>query len=183
MKTQPEDLKSPLSPIPPAVGPNRGAHPNCDNQRTIHRRNTNLKAQRIEKKPLEPHRIRKITASFAFIEHRFLRDGFWSTLDQHQLLLYVFLIIVADRNGLSYYSYDKICTLLKIAVDDYIVARDALIQKDLIGFNGHLFQVLSLPDQPVDCAGTPLKSKPDMQKHDPATIHQLITHRFGKKHD
>jgi hypothetical protein len=183
MKTQPEDLKNPLSPIPPAVGSNRHAHPNCGNQRTIHRRNTNLKAQRIEKKPLEPHRIRKITASFAFIEHRFLRDGFWSTLDQHQLLLYVFLIIVADRNGLSYYSYDKICTLLKIALDDYIVARDALIQKDLIGFDGHLFQVLSLPDQPVDSACAPLKSKKDMQKHDPATIHQLITHRFGQKHD
>jgi hypothetical protein len=135
------------------------------------------------KKPLYPQRIRKITSSFAFIEHRFLRDGFWSTLDQHQLLLYVFLIIVADRNGLSYYSYDKICILLKIAVDDYIVARNALIEKDLIGFDGNLFQVLSLPDQPVDPACAPLKSKKDMQKHDPATIHQLIAHCFGKKHD
>ena len=134
------------------------------------------------KKPLYPQRIRKITSSFAFIEHRFLRDGFWSTLDQHQLLLYVFLIIVADRNGLSYYSYDKICTLLKIAVDDYIVARDALIEKDLIGFDGNLFQVLSLPDQPVDPACAPLKSKKDMQTLDPATIHQHIVHGFGKKH-
>jgi hypothetical protein len=183
MKTQPENLKIPLRPIAPAAGPNRGAHPNCGNQRTIHRRNTKLKAQRIEKKPLEPHRIRKITASFAFIEHRFLRDGFWSTLDQHQLLLYVFLIIVADRNGLSYYSYDKICTLLKITLDDCIVARDALIQKDLIGFDGHLFQVLSLPDQSLDTSCVALKSKKDMQKHDPASIHQLIVHGFGKKHD
>ena len=183
MKKQPEGLKSPLNPIAPDAGPNRGAYPHGGNQRTIHQRNTKLKARRIEKKPLEPHRIRKITASFAFIEHRFLRDGFWSTLDQHQLLLYVFLIIVADRNGLSYYSYDKICILLKITVDDYIVARDALIQKDLIGFDGHLFQVLSLPDQPVDCACTSLKSKQHMQKHDPATIHQIITQRFGKKHD
>jgi len=133
------------------------------------------------KKTLYPQRIRKITSSFAFIEHRFLRNGFWSTLDQHQLLLYVFLIIVADRIGLSYYSYDKICTLLKITVDDYIVARDALIKKDLIGFDGHLFQVLSLPDQPVDPACAALKSKKDMQKHDPASIHQLIAHRFGEK--
>ena len=135
------------------------------------------------KKPLYPQRIRKIASSFAFIEHRFLRDGFWSTLDQYQLLLYVFLIIVADRSGLYYYSYDKICTLLKIAVDDYIVARDALIEKDLLGFDGHLFQVMSLPDQPVDPACPPLKSKQDMQKHDPATIHQLIAHCFGTKHD
>ena len=183
MKTQPEDLKNPLSPLAPAADPNRRVRPNCGNQRSIDQRSANLTAKRIEKKPLEPHRIRKITSSFAFIEHRFLRDGFWATLDQHQLLLYVFLIIVADRSGLSYYSYDKICTLLKIAVDDYIVARDALIQKDLIGFDGHLFQVLSLPDQPVDSACAALKSKQDMQKHDPATIHQLITQRFGKTHD
>jgi hypothetical protein len=137
----------------------------------------------MNQKPLYPQRIRKITSSFAFIEHRFLRDGFWSTLDHHQLLLYVFLIIVADRNGLSYYSYDKICTLLKIAVDDYIVARDALIQKDLIGFDGHLFQVLSLPQQPVTAARPALKDQNDMQKHDPATIHQLIKRSFGTKHD
>ena len=183
MKRQPENLQSPLSPLAPAAGSNRRVHPNCGNQRSIQQRNTNLKAKRIEKKPLEPQRIRKITSSFAFIEHRFLRDGFWSTLDQHQLLLYVFLIIVADRNGLSYYSYDKICTLLKITVDEYIVARDALIEKDLIGFDGHLFQVLSLPDQPLDTSCTALKSKKDMQKHDPATIHQLIAHSFEKKHD
>jgi hypothetical protein len=183
MKKQPDDLKSPLSPIPPTAGPNRRVHPSCGNQRTIQQRNTKVKAQRIEEKPLEPHRIRKITASFAFIEHRFLRDGFWSTLDEHQLLLYVFLIIVADRNGLSYYSYDKICTLLKITVDEYIVARDALIEKDLIGFDGNLFQVLSLPDQPIDPGCSALKSKKDMQKHDPATIHQLIVQGFGKKHE
>ena len=145
--------------------------------------NTTARGYRIEKKPLEPHRIRKITASFAFIEHRFLRDGFWSTLDQHQLLLYVFLIIVADRNGLSYYSYDKICTLLKIAVDDYIVARDALIEKDLIGFDGHLFQVLSLPRQPLTADRAALKDQNDMQTHDPATIHQLIKRSICKKHD
>ena len=141
------------------------------------------KPRSIETHLLEPDRIRKITGSFAFVEHRFLHDGFWGSLDHHQLLLYLFLIIVADRNGLSYYSYDKICTLLKITVDEYIVARDALIEKDLIGFDGQLFQVLSLPDQPLDTSCTALKSKKDMQKHDPATIHQLIAHSFEKKHD
>ena len=137
----------------------------------------------IEKKSLYPHRIRKITSSFAFIEHRFLRDGFWASLEHHQLLLYLFLILVADRNGLSYYSHDKICTLLRISVDEYILARNSLIKKDLIAFDGHLFQVLSLPENPPIDACVPLNSKNEMQKHDPATIHQLIVHSFGKKHD
>ena len=118
----------------------------------------------IEKKSLYPHRIRKITSSFAFIEHRFLRDGFWAGLDHHQLLLYLFLILVADRNGLSYYSYDKICTLLRISVDEYILARNSLIKKDLIAFDGHLYQVLSLPQKVVSPASIVLKTQEDMQR-------------------
>jgi len=136
----------------------------------------------ITKTPLDQDRVRRIAGSFAFIEHRFLRSGFFSVLTHHELLLYVFLVLVADRNGLSYYSYDKICILLKITLDDYIIARDGLIGKDLIAFNGHLFQVLSLPNQvPQDLA--PLKSSDDMQAHDPATVEQIIAKSIGANHD
>ena len=136
----------------------------------------------ITKTPLDQDRVRKIAGSFAFVEHRFLRSGFFSVLTHHELLLYVFLVLVADRNGLSYYSYDKICILLKITIDDYIIARDGLIEKDLIAFNGHLFQVLSLPKQPPQDLA-PLKNSADMQAHDPATIEQIITKSMGANHD
>ena len=95
--------------------------------------------------PLRPDRVRKICGTFAFIEHRYVHDGFWSDVDCHGLMLYLFLVMVADRYGLSYYSYDKICTLLRLTLDDYILARNSLIDKDLIAFDGWLFQVLSLP--------------------------------------
>jgi hypothetical protein len=136
----------------------------------------------ITKTPLDRDRVRKIAGSFAFVEHRFLRSGFFSVLTHHELLLYIFLVLVADRNGLSYYSYDKICILLKITLDDYIIARDGLIDKDLIVFNGHLFQVLSLPKQPPQDRA-PLKNSDDMQTHDPATIEQIITKSMGANHD
>jgi hypothetical protein len=137
----------------------------------------------IEKSPLCPERVRKITGSFAFLEHRFLRDGFWTSLTHPELLLYIFLILVADRNGLSYYSFDKICTLLQMSLDDYLVARNALIQKDLIAFDGHLFQVLSLPSTPVCQPATPLHSAPHMAQADPATIRQIIRNSLGADHD
>jgi len=137
----------------------------------------------IEKNPIAPSRIRKITGSFAFIEHRFLREGFWASLDHHQLLLYLFLIIVADRHGLSYYSYDKICTLLRVCVDEYILARNALIDKDLIAFDGSLFQVLSLPEKTVFPSPAPLQNQKDMELHDPATVHHLVVQSFGKNYD
>ena len=137
----------------------------------------------IEKNPITPCRIRKIIGSFAFIEHRFLREGFWASLDHHQLLLYLFLIIVSDRHGLSYYSYDKICTLLRICVDEYILARNALIDKDLIAFDGSLFQVLSLPEKTVLSSPEPLQNQKDMELHDPATVHHLVMQSFGRNHD
>jgi len=102
----------------------------------------------IKKKILKPHRIRRINGGFSFIPHGFLTDGFLSTLNQTQLLLYLFLCLVSDRNGLSFYSYDAICSLLELSLDQYIEARDGLIKKDLIAFDGTLFQVLELPAIP-----------------------------------
>ena len=130
-----------------------------------------------------PDRVRKIHGGFAFIEHRFLRDGFWASLDRNELLLYLFLVIVGDRNGISFYSYDKICTLLRVSVDEYVPARDSLIEKDLIAFDGKFFQVLSLPEKVIKRSCHPLKNRKEMGKHDPATIHQLIIHSLGEHHD
>jgi hypothetical protein len=137
----------------------------------------------IEKKPLCPERLRKIRGSFAFIEHRFLRDGFFTSLGHHELLLYLFLVLVADRNGLSYYSFDKICTLLHVSTDQYLLARNSLIQKGLIAFDGHLFQVLSLPEKPAIEPSKPLKTREQMEEADPATIHHLIKSALGEDHD
>jgi len=99
----------------------------------------------IRKKILAPERIRQIEGSFSFIPHRFLNDGFLAALSQHELLLYLFLILAADRYGLSFYSCNSICSLLDLSVDQYLKARDSLIGKDLIAFDGTIFQVLSLP--------------------------------------
>ena len=99
----------------------------------------------IKKHILNAQRIRRIDGGFSFIPHRFLTDGFLSALDPHQLLLYFFLVLAGDRNGLSFYSYDSICSLLQMSMDQYLQARDALIEKDLIDFDGSIFQVLDLP--------------------------------------
>ena len=103
----------------------------------------------IPKKVLNPQRVRQITGGFSFIPHRFVFDGFLAALGQKELLLYLFLVVVSDRNGLSFYSYDSICTLLELNLDEYIASRDSLIKKDLLAFDGTLFQVLELPQKPL----------------------------------
>ena len=129
----------------------------------------------IEKRILCPERVRKIAGSFAFIEHRFLRDGFLASLGHHELLLYAFLVLAADRYGISFYGYDRICSVLRFTVEDYIEARNQLIEKDLLAFDGTLFQLLSLPEKPVLNQAALLKTSDDMERSDPATIDQIFS--------
>ncbi|MFH1350693.1 MAG: hypothetical protein ABII26_07105 [Pseudomonadota bacterium] len=112
----------------------------------------------ISKKIINSQRIRRIDGGFSFIPHRFLTDGFLSSLNQKELLLYFFLILASDRYGLSFYCYDVVCSYLELCVEDYIKARDGLIEKDLIAFDGSLFQVLDLPESPVQAP--PMKAVP-----------------------
>ncbi len=106
-------------------------------------------AMMIRKKMLNPDRIRRIHGGFSFVPHRFLADGFLAALQQKEILLYLFLVLASDRHGLSFYRYDTICSLLQMNLDQYINARNGLIDKDLIAFDGTLFQVLELPATPV----------------------------------
>ena len=97
--------------------------------------------------PIFPNNIRKIRGSFSWIEHRFVHDGFLRALSRDELLLYYFLVTVGDRNGVSYYDYEKICQLLKIEIEAYIRARDGLIARQMIAFSKGVFQVLPLPER------------------------------------
>jgi len=55
--------------------------------------------------------------------------------------------------------------LLQLTLDQYILSRDGLMEKDLIAFDGIIFQVLDLPQKPLKISTT---------KKDPATIAQII---------
>lgn len=120
----------------------------------------------IRKRILNPERVRHINGGFSYIPHRFLADGFLVSLNQKEILLYLFLILASNRYGLSYYSYDMICSLLQMSLDQYIEARDGLMGKDLISFDGTLFQVLDLPRKPRRVTST--------QNEDPAVISRII---------
>lgn len=97
-------------------------------------------------------RKRVLAPHFAWVDRRFLLNGFLAALTPQENLLYFFLVLAADRDGLSFYNYDKICQLLTLDVDDYVQARNRLIDKKLIAFDGRQFQVLALPQTPVPSA-------------------------------
>ena len=135
----------------------------------------------VMRSPIIPDRIRNIGGqSFAFIHHRFLRDGFFVSLTPNELRLYLLFVLAGDRNGVSFYHYDSICSILEIYPDDYVVARNALIEKDLIAFDGTRTQVLSLPERPVPRHSSPLTTQDDFERRDPATIRIALRDALGR---
>jgi len=68
-----------------------------------------------------------------------------------------------------YYAYDNICSLLRFTVEDYIESRNSLLEKDLIAFDGTLYQVLDLPSKPFNVVN---------QKENQEAIAHLISRSF-----
>jgi hypothetical protein len=129
----------------------------------------------VRRAPILPQRVRSIGGqSFAFLPHRFLRDGFFASLAPDELRLYVVLVLAADRSGLSFYHYDSLCSLLEIPLESYLRARNALIDKDLIAFDGTRFQVLSLPERPHFDQAQSLTTNTHFETDDPATIRRIM---------
>jgi hypothetical protein len=101
------------------------------------------------KRVLDPQRVRKIVGSFSWIDHRFITGGFLRDLSTLEILLYLFLVAVSDRNGLSFYYDDRIASLLKIDLAALGRAREGLVLRSLVAYESPLYQVLSLPPRPM----------------------------------
>jgi hypothetical protein len=135
----------------------------------------------VRRDPIRPDRLRRIgRAGFAFVPNRFLRDGFFAALRPAERELYFLLILAGDRNGVSFYHYDALCSLLQMELETYLQARNALIERDLIAFDGTRFQVLSLPEQPLAPTTRELRTREDFAEHDGATIRALLRRSFPR---
>ena len=73
------------------------------------------------KRLISPHRRRKVPAQFSWVDHRLVRDNHISKCSPEALALYLFLVTVADAEGLSYYSDRKAAPLLGL---DRVLASD-----------------------------------------------------------
>ena len=97
-----------------------------------------------QKKLLRPERLRRVPAQFSWLDHRLVRDSRLAGCGPSALALYLVLVTVADAQGLSYYSEASLAQLLRLTPDQVILARQALLQADLIAYQKPLYQVLSL---------------------------------------
>jgi hypothetical protein len=108
----------------------------------------------INKHLLRADRQRQIPPSFSWVDHRLIRHRHLERCDHSAWALYLFLITVADAQGLSYYSEAALGRYLNLDPLRLAAARHQLVQADLIAYGKPLYQVLSVP-QPCAAAPTP----------------------------
>ena len=96
------------------------------------------------KRVLCPERLRQIPSQFSWVDHRLVRDHYLERCDTLAAALYLFLITVADDQGLSYYSDAALVRCLSMAPACLSQARGDLIRIGLIAYERPLYQVLAL---------------------------------------
>jgi hypothetical protein len=99
----------------------------------------------IQKRLLDPNRVRRIRDGFSWIDRRFVRDGWLDRLVNDEFALYFFLIAVADKEGLSFYSDRRLMGMIQLDTASFVSARARLLELGLIAWESPLYQVLDLP--------------------------------------
>lgn len=99
----------------------------------------------MQKRVLRPDRLRQVPAQFSWLDQRLVRENFLRHGQPNAWALYLVLVVVADAQGLSYYSDTTLSRLLRLEPQQLVQARQQLIAGDLVAYEKPLYQVLALP--------------------------------------
>jgi hypothetical protein len=86
--------------------------------------------------------------SYSIVDHQLLHGGYLHRLSQAAMSLYLFLVVVGDRQGRSFYSEVSIMEILRLPEEAFTAARLQLLQEGLIDYRRPHWWVKTLTQQP-----------------------------------
>jgi hypothetical protein len=98
----------------------------------------------MHKHPLSFAQLRKVPTQFSWVDQRLVREHYIDALSHQACALYLFLLTVADAQGLSYYSEPTLRQRLSMSQATLHQARQELIARHLVAYRRPLYQVLAL---------------------------------------
>jgi hypothetical protein len=101
---------------------------------------------------IDARRRRSIPEHFTWVDHRLVSDGHIRKCSIKSLGFYLFLITVADCDGLSFYGERRISEELSCAEETVPSLRSELITAGLIAYRNGIYQVLDLRMQDREMA-------------------------------
>lgn len=122
----------------------------------------------VEKRLIRPRGLRKIPKHFSWLDHRLVRERYIDRCSHQAAALYLFLVTVADAQGLSYYSEKTLTQRLNMEEHILARARQELIKIGLVAYQKPLYQVLALD--------TPTKASHDAYPGELQSLAQIFKH-------
>jgi hypothetical protein len=98
----------------------------------------------MHKRPISFAQLRQVPSQFSWVDQRLVRERYIDQLSPEACALYLFLVTVADAQGLSFYSERSLCQRLSMTLVGLRQARQALITLALVAYDSPLYQVLAL---------------------------------------
>ena len=98
----------------------------------------------MHKQPLSWAQLRQVPKQFSWVDQRLVREHYIDALSHQACALYLFLLTVADAQGLSYYAEPTLCRRLSMSPTTLHHARQELIARQLVAYRRPLYQVLAL---------------------------------------
>lgn len=98
----------------------------------------------MHKRPIFWTQLRRVPRQFSWVDQRLVRERYIDQLTPDACALYLFLVTVADAQGLSYYADRSLSQRLSLCAPRLRQARQALIEQGLVAYRRPLYQVLAL---------------------------------------
>ena len=133
-----------------------------------------------------PAQVRRIPPQFSWIDQRLVRHQFIGACGADGLALYLFLVTVADAQGLSYYSDPSILSRLSCLDTDRLVQARAELQRvGWIAYQKPLYQVLTLETGiRSDAPQRPSPTSPARRRTaEPVEMIKLLRRALEGRHD
>lgn len=103
----------------------------------------------MRNQPLSLAQLRQVPKQFSWVDQRLVREHYIDALSHPACALYLFLLTVADAQGLSYYAEPTLCRRLSMSKATLRQSRQELIAHHLVAYRRPLYQVLALRAHPT----------------------------------
>ncbi len=131
------------------------------------------------KQLLRPERLRQVPEQFSWIDQALVQRHLIDRCDARAAALYLFLLTVADAQGLSYYGDSTLMQRLHLSSEELGAARQQLIDLELVAYRAPLYQVLAISGttvSPRTASRSPASSSPPAARATggPVSLAQLL---------
>jgi hypothetical protein len=101
----------------------------------------------MDKRPISPLRQRQVPQQFSWVDQRLVRERSIDQRSPQACALYLFLVTVADAQGLSYDAEHTLSERFSMSLPQLRQARQTLITHNLLAYRRPLYQVFALGEE------------------------------------